>query len=690
MATGPDVRVRLTAEGEAQVVNALRKVASESQRTGRAAARGFGQFNASLAGARLLLGQLAAAASVGVFVAIAKNAANAADQLGKMAQRVGASVENLSALRLAAQTADVSMEQLQTAFVVFNRRAAELQGGSKDAVAAFKAVGLSARDFKGKDAAERLELIARAFGRLEDSPNKTALAFQLFGRQAAALIPLMNDLSEKGLKGAIDRARELGVLLSADTARAAQALNDDFAILREQVTATAARFVEGLAPAVHVALVGVQKDLGGSGDAVVEFGRSVGKFLGLAILLFQQVADEVQRVLIPLQTLALAVVAFFKGGQLGLVTEFARGQARLEEFLDGLEKRTQERLQRAEDLGRAAAEGAKSLPKLRAGAGTEEAPVIPAEPKAGRQKEFVTGQRPFTQLEALREQQDEVRLAFEEFDSQQRAIADRVAAGLLSQVTGEERLLALEKERLPLLKAQAEALIASARAAQDPGAVAQALQFSQAVTELELHVESATNLVARLGAAAEDTFKQALTDFFTTGIREARSFVDAIRQIGLAVFDAVREILAAEIAAQSVRALRGILGFSGGGAARRAEGGMISGPGTGTSDSVPAWLSSGEFVVRASVVERPGMLQALQAINRGFTVPALADPQRVRRFADGGLVSGVGAARLEGSLTIGLERGLVLRELSTPEGERAVVRVISKNSRASRSALGQE
>lgn len=64
--------------------------------------------------------------------------------------------------------------------------------------------------------------------------------------------------------------------------------------------------------------------------------------------------------------------------------------------------------------------------------------------------------------------------------------------------------------------------------------------------------------------------------------------------------------------------LGGLLGFS--------QGGIVRGPGSGTSDSVPAALSNGEFVVNERATSRNRKL--LEAINSG----AMA------RFADGGMV----------------------------------------------------
>ena len=69
-------------------------------------------------------------------------------------------------------------------------------------------------------------------------------------------------------------------------------------------------------------------------------------------------------------------------------------------------------------------------------------------------------------------------------------------------------------------------------------------------------------------------------------------------------------------------------------AAKRAGGGLVDGPGTETSDSIPAWLSKREFVVKASSVRSVGT-RALAYINRFGRLPSAAV-----RLAAGGLASG--------------------------------------------------
>lgn len=65
-----------------------------------------------------------------------------------------------------------------------------------------------------------------------------------------------------------------------------------------------------------------------------------------------------------------------------------------------------------------------------------------------------------------------------------------------------------------------------------------------------------------------------------------------------------------------------------------ATGGYISGRGTGTSDSIPAMLSNGEFVIKASSVKKYGT-NFLNAVNSGSFSRI---PVRVPKFANGGSV----------------------------------------------------
>lgn len=126
-------------------------------------------------------------------------------------------------------------------------------------------------------------------------------------------------------------------------------------------------------------------------------------------------------------------------------------------------------------------------------------------------------------------------------------------------------------------------------------------------------------------------FSGAITDWITG----AQSFGDAMKNI---LQQLIAQLIQAAIYATIVAACTG----GGGGFAARwkgafgkclATGGSVDGPGTGTSDSIPAMLSNGEYVLNAQAVDRLGV-PFLNGLNTW----------RLRGFASGGLVGSGGVA----------------------------------------------
>ena len=121
-----------------------------------------------------------------------------------------------------------------------------------------------------------------------------------------------------------------------------------------------------------------------------------------------------------------------------------------------------------------------------------------------------------------------------------------------------------------------------------------------------------------------------------------------------------------------------------------AVGGYVSGPGTSTSDSIPARLSAGEYVVRAAAVKRVGVA-FLDAVN-GLKAPPAWDGQRLA-LAAGGLVPQVqvqsAAPQVQQAVRIvnAIDPGVTHDHLQTPAGERVILNIIGRNARAVRAAL---
>ncbi len=199
------------------------------------AQQGLQALTTSAAGLGLQLGALGGAASLGGLALMAKQAIDAADGLGKMAQKVGVSVESLSALEYAGKLSDVSLEQLGTGLkklsVNLNEVATSADG---DAAAAFRAIGVSVTDAAGnlRNADEVFADVADAFAGMKDGAGKTALAVAIFGKAGSDLIPMLNAGAD-GLRSMRGEAEALGVVFTGDTAKQAEAFNDNLTRLAE-------------------------------------------------------------------------------------------------------------------------------------------------------------------------------------------------------------------------------------------------------------------------------------------------------------------------------------------------------------------------------------------------------------------------------------------------------------------------
>jgi len=144
-----------------------------------------------------------------------------------------------------------------------------------------------------------------------------------------------------------------------------------------------------------------------------------------------------------------------------------------------------------------------------------------------------------------------------------------------------------------------------------------------------------TNLKDNFGATVQEMFK-GMMDWFGSAIDW---MIQKANQLGDAVSAGIKSVTGGAAAGDpSIPAMR------------RASGGMIRGPGSGTSDSILARLSNGEFVMRAAAVSKwgPRFMAALNSMQNpfGYAGGGLVRP----RFAAGGMVT----ARTADGVTVNL------------------------------------
>lgn len=135
-------------------------------------------------------------------------------------------------------------------------------------------------------------------------------------------------------------------------------------------------------------------------------------------------------------------------------------------------------------------------------------------------------------------------------------------------------------------------------------------------------------------------FGNSIVKDFSAGIAD---WVTGAKTFGEAMKNVLKSLIAQLVQAAMYALILASLGIGTGGFAMRftsafgkgfSNGGEVNGSGSGTSDSIPAMLSNGEYVLNASAVDRLGV-PFLNGLNTG----------RLQGFATGGLVGAGGAFR---------------------------------------------
>ena len=242
------LRVRLAAataefrEGMRKAGNSLSKLSKKLGITAR---------NAKIAGTAIgaAIGAAALAISLGV-----KRMLSEADKLTKLSRSIGVPVEELSALRHAAELSGASAEELGRAF---RNVARNMQGAARaptDFSRSLDALGIRWRDAEGNFIrADQLMLdVADRFSQMQDGAGKTALAMKILGEEMGPrLVSLLNSGSA-GIRDMTAEAEQLGLTFDTKTGQAAERFNDNMDRIGKVFTGFTNNLTEQMLPVMEL------------------------------------------------------------------------------------------------------------------------------------------------------------------------------------------------------------------------------------------------------------------------------------------------------------------------------------------------------------------------------------------------------------------------------------------------------
>jgi hypothetical protein len=180
---------------------------------------------------------IAAGATATALALMVDKSFQAVDAIGKTATQTGIATDTLQAFHLAARESGTTIEGANTALIKFARSIGDAERGLKTQADIFKNIGVELRTTDGRmrsfDAI--LEDTAKGIMELGSQSERASALANLFGRQGVILTGAITDLSENGIKKFIDRAKELGIVLSEKVIRRTEEFNDAVGVIKMQI-----------------------------------------------------------------------------------------------------------------------------------------------------------------------------------------------------------------------------------------------------------------------------------------------------------------------------------------------------------------------------------------------------------------------------------------------------------------------
>ena len=188
-------------------------------------------------------------AAVGMGVASVKSFADAGSEIYDMSKRTGMGAKALSEYKYMAEQSGASLGSVEVAAKRMAVAITEASQGSEAQASAFKNLGLSIEDLKAMTPEEQFKAITTAISNIQDPTAKAAAAVDIFGRSGTDLLSMLSE-GEAGMDAMRQKAQELGVVFTEETAAKADVLGDGIADMEKGMKGLMNEIALALMPAI--------------------------------------------------------------------------------------------------------------------------------------------------------------------------------------------------------------------------------------------------------------------------------------------------------------------------------------------------------------------------------------------------------------------------------------------------------
>lgn len=169
-----------------------------------------------------------ALASLGILV-------NKLDNIGKAADNLGVTTDEIQRMEFAAARTNTNIEQVRAGFAKIIKMTADASAGNAEAKNVFAQLGLDPDELAKLNPKQIFDAVNEALSTLDDQQSRNAISAKLYGESYLQLNNFLRDYLELG-----DEASSLGLIVDEEQIRAAEKLDDAITNLNNSLIALVA------------------------------------------------------------------------------------------------------------------------------------------------------------------------------------------------------------------------------------------------------------------------------------------------------------------------------------------------------------------------------------------------------------------------------------------------------------------
>lgn len=238
---------------------------------------------------------------------MANETAATGDNIDKMSQKLGLSREAYQEWDYVLSQSGMDIDSMKAGIKTLTNTIDDARNGTESAIEKFKKLGITQAELAGESREDIFAMTVSGLQRMEDETQRAALANDLLGKSGAELAPLLNQSAES-TQVLIDKAHNLGMIMSDEAIDAAVAYTDSMDTLKRTFSAAKNSITSDMLPAFTMITDGLTALIAGQEGASEQIQQGAEKIVESLSASLPKIVDVVMNIVLAVAKIAPSII----------------------------------------------------------------------------------------------------------------------------------------------------------------------------------------------------------------------------------------------------------------------------------------------------------------------------------------------------------------------------------------------